>query len=320
MRLSKNLTCLAAVFLVGGLVWGAQDAKSAAPAKSQPTSKSAATKTPAPGQSSAPLSETIKGEVKEQLDIQKPPPSIDLDVKEIIESGTAQTDHVMQETRPIPSEEDFQHYSVIDSNQVLRPWKSLIPEPPLVSFKPGLAKVASKRWEFRVSDQTGENVKIIQGKGVPPREINWDGRNERGEYIAVGTLYSYQFLTFDEHENVHTFPGDPFQLDALMFKQKRKLCIEFSNEKLFVAGTADLKPNIQSLWDRAIDVIRENSNQPLTVEMYVENTRAPIEEERRQKIINMISDATNIPGVDIRHKIEKLSDRGNVTRLVLNQK
>jgi len=316
MRLHRNFNIFALVVLGGVVAWGAQGKKKAEPAKAPAQSN----KAPAQGESNAPLSETIKGEVKEKLEIQKPPPSIDLDVKEIIESGTAQTDHVLQETRPIPSDEDFAHYANLDSNQIIRPWKPVIPEPPLVTFKPGLSNIASKKWEFQVSDQSGEKVKVIQGKGVPPHEISWDGRNERGEYIAVGTLYSYQFLTFDEHGNVHTFPGEPFQLDALMYKQKNRLCIEFGNDKLFQEGTADLKPSIQGLWDRAIDVIRENSNQPLTVEIYAENTKAPVAEERRQKIINLISDATNIPSVDIRHEVDKISDRGNVTRLVMNQK
>jgi flagellar motor protein MotB len=268
--------------------------------------------------SSQPMSETVKGQVKEQLDIQKPPPEINLDIQDIIESGTAQTDHVLQEAKPIPSAEDFDHYLTIGSNQVLNPANPLIPEPPLVTFYPGLSKVASKRWEFRVSDQNGEMIKAIQGKGVPPRKIEWNGVNEHGEYITVGTLYSYQFVTFDEHDNSHTFPGDSFQLDALMYPQKGKTYIEFSTERMFQSGTAVVRPAMQGLWARAIDVIRENSNHPLTIEVYADDEKSPLAEERRQAAVDMVSDATNIPAVDIRHKVEKATDRGNVLRLVLN--
>lgn len=270
--------------------------------------------------SSEPLSETVKGQIKEQLEIQKPPPSIDLDINDIIESGTAQTEHVLQEAKPIPSAEDFDHYMSIDSNQVLRPWMPLIPEPPLVTFYPGLSNVSSARWEFRVSDQSGEMIKAIKGKGVPPRQIEWNGLNERGQYISVGTLYSYQFVTFDEHENASTFPGEPFQLDALMYKQKGKIFVEFATKRLFQDDQSAFRPVMKGLWDRAIDVVRENSNKPLIIEVYAESAKSPLAEERRQTAVNSISDATNIPAVDIRHKVDKTSDRGDVLRLVMNAK
>jgi len=268
--------------------------------------------------SDAPLSETIRGEVKEQLDIQKPPPSIDLDSKEFVESGTAQTANVLQEAKPVPSKEDFEYYAKLTSNQTLRPWMPLIPEPPLVTFYPGLVKQESKKWEFRVSDEGGEVVKVIKGKGVPPRNIEWNGLNERGQYITVGTLYSYQFLTFDEHENAHTYPGEPFQLDALMYKQKGKIVVEFSNKRLYQQDTAQFRSNMTGLWERAIDVVRENSNRPLLIEVYADSAKSPLAEERRQVAVLSVSDATNMPAVDIKHAVSKIADRGDVTRLVLN--
>ena len=272
---------------------------------------------PASGQT-APLSETVTGEVKEKLDIRKPPPIIELDTKEIIESGTAQTENVLQEAKPIPSAEDFQYYAKLNSLQVMRPWNPLIPEPPLVRFYPGLSKVAVKQWEFRVSDERGEVVKIIKGRGVPPRKLEWDGLDERGRFITVGTLYSYQFVTFDDHGNAHTFPGEPFQVDALMYRQKGKLVVEFAAKRLFQDDKTDFRPTMQGLWDRAMDVVREHSNKPLTVEVYADSARSPLAEERRQAAVNAISDATNLPAVDIRHKVDKAAERGDVLRLVLN--
>lgn len=274
---------------------------------------------PAAAQNAAaqPLSETVQGEVKEQLDIQKPPPNIELDIKDIVESGTPRTDDVLQETPPIPSKSDFDHYAYLDSKQAMRPWLPLLPQPPLVTFYPGLSDVPAKKWEFRVSDQGGEIVKTIAGKGVPPRQLQWDGRNDRGQFITVGTLYSYQFVTFDEHGNTQTFPGEPFQLDALLYRYKGKLYVEFANQKLFSTDQAAIRPAMEGMWQRAMDVVREYSNKPLTVEVYADSVKNPLAEERRQKLINSISENTNIPSVDIRHKVDKIVDRGDISRLVL---
>lgn len=300
--------------LLAALPLSAADKKPVAkPASSVPTADPAM-------EPNQPLSETVKGEIKEKLEIQKPPPSIELNVKEIIDSGTDRTDEVLQQARPIPSDADFEHYAMLDSKQVLHPWQPLVPEPPLVTFYPGLSKVATKRWEFKVSDQGGEVVKTISGKGVPPRSVQWDGRNERNAFITVGTLYSYQFVTYDEHGNAQTFPGEPFQLDALKYDQKNKVFIEFANDRLFTTDQATINSNMTGLWERALDIIRENSNKPVTVEVYADSVKSPLAEERRQAVINSISDATNIPAVDIRHKVDKVADRGLITRIVMGTK
>ncbi|MFN0118221.1 MAG: hypothetical protein ACKVQC_08045 [Elusimicrobiota bacterium] len=272
---------------------------------------------PAPNE---PMSETIRGEIKEQLDIQKQPPAIELDIKEIVESGTPQTETVLSGSKPIPSKEDFDNFSTIYSQQIIRAWMPLLPEPPLVTFYPGLSKIATKKWEFRVSDETGNIVKTIKGKGIPPRQIEWNGLNERGVYITVGTIYSYQFVTYDDNGNSQTFPGEPFQIDALLYQQKGKIFIEFADKKLFQENSSKIRPEMEGLWERAIDVIRENSNQPLTIEVYAESTKSTLAEERRQVAVNSISDSTNIPAVDIRHKVDKAVERGSILRLVMNKR
>lgn len=265
-----------------------------------------------------PMSETVQGEVKEKLQIQKTTPSIELDVKEIIDSGTPRTDEVLEEAKPVPSDADFDYYAKLDSQQVMHPSLPLLPEPPLVTFYPGLSDVAAKRWEFKVSDEKGNVVVTITGKGAPPRKFDWSGQDEKGAYVTVGTLYSYQFVTYDDHGNAHTFPGDPFRLDALMYTQKGRICIEFANNALFEADEAKIQPGMRGLWERAIDVIREHSNKPLLVEEYSDTVKSPLAEQRRQAAVNSISDATNLPAVDIRHSVEKIADRGDITRLVLN--
>src|SRR5712672_3465715 len=94
--------------------------KKSAPPKAAPAAQEQGT-----GAQDAPMSETIKGEVKDQLEIQKPPPSIELESGEFVESGTAQTESVLQEAKPVPSKEDFENYAKLTSNQVLRPWMPL---------------------------------------------------------------------------------------------------------------------------------------------------------------------------------------------------
>jgi len=268
--------------------------------------------------SQQPMTETVEGEVREKLTIQKKPPKIELTPADLVESGTLQTDNVLQQTKPVPSESDYAMLaSTFNFTQILDPANPLLPEPPLINFQTGLANAAAKHWEFRVSDDKGEVVKSITGKGNPPRTIVWDGRTNRGPYITIGTLYSYQFLTYDEFNNVNTYPGEPFQLDALMYQEKGKIHIEISNKKLFKEDDGSLNPGMKGLWDRAMDVVREHSNGPISVEIDVEKTTTGIAELKRQNIVNAIASATSILSAEIRHRVDKISERGDVTQLIL---
>jgi len=269
---------------------------------------------------SEPLAETIEGEIKEKLDIKKPPPEILLKLPTLIQSDTDQTAKVLEEANPIPSDADFDHYARLDSKQVLKAWTPLIPEPPLVTFYPGLSKIATKRWEFRVSDQNGTLIKVIKGKGVPPRRVDWDGRDKRGRIITVGTLYSYQFITFDEHGNSHTFPGEPFHLDALKYEEKGKIYLEFSNNRLFQEDEAVLRPEMAGFWERALDEVRKYSNKPITVEVHSRRVQSPLASERKNWAVQSLSNGTNLPTEDIRHSVEKMQARGDILRLVMKMR
>ena len=105
-----------------------------------------------------------------------------------------------------------------------------------------------------------------------------------------------------------------------MYKVKGKTVVEFATKRLFMDDQSSFRPLMKGLWERAIDVVRENSNKPLTIEVYADSVKSPLAEGRRQVAVNSISDATNIPSVDIRHKVDKVSDRGDVLRLVLGAK
>jgi hypothetical protein len=54
--------------------------------------------------------------------------------------------------------------------------------------------------------------------------------------------------------------------------------------------------------------------------MYADSVKSPLAEERRQALVDAISNATNIPAVDIRHKVDKIADRGNIVRIVMGTK
>jgi len=46
-------------------------------------------------------------------------------------------------------------------------------------------------WEIQILDMSGINFRTIEGKGVLPETVEWDGRDENGNVFSVGDVYTY---------------------------------------------------------------------------------------------------------------------------------
>jgi outer membrane protein OmpA-like peptidoglycan-associated protein len=80
--------------------------------------------------------------------------------------------------------------------------------PQMADFKAGTIKQATfdirpqarteiKNWTLEITDPRGNVIKTITGLGVPPKQIVWDGRDERGNIVLGGVGSNYNFRTVD---------------------------------------------------------------------------------------------------------------------------
>ena len=76
-----------------------------------------------------------------------------------------------------------------------------------------------------------------------------------------------------------------------------------------------LEPGVMTLY--AVSE-KDNPTHITILEIYADSVKSPLAEERRQAAVNSISDTVNMPAVDIRHTVNKISDRGDIIRLVMN--
>lgn len=53
-------------------------------------------------------------------------------------------------------------------------------------------------WELRIVDDEGKVVKKISGKGRPPKNLKWEGKNDLGETVDMGLGASYVLRTEDD--------------------------------------------------------------------------------------------------------------------------
>jgi hypothetical protein len=93
-----------------------------------------------------------------------------------------------------------------------RPWLNTFSTDAVARFRPRLEGV--DRWRLLVADSKGDTVASFEGNGKPPKEIAWDGRSLKGDYVAPGLVYSYVLEAYDRAGNKRNFVGEGFDLPA----------------------------------------------------------------------------------------------------------
>lgn len=93
-----------------------------------------------------------------------------------------------------------------------RPWIDRFVSNGVARFRPNVEGV--DRWQLVVADSRGNTVATFKGKGKPPKEIVWDGRDVGGRAVMPGLTYSYVLEAYDEAGNKRNFVGDGFELPA----------------------------------------------------------------------------------------------------------
>ncbi|HJT25395.1 MAG TPA: PorV/PorQ family protein, partial [bacterium] len=59
------------------------------------------------------------------------------------------------------------------------------------------ARTDIKNWTLEITDPKGNVIRSYSGKGVPPRQIAWDGKDSNGNVVAGGIFANYNLRTVD---------------------------------------------------------------------------------------------------------------------------
>jgi flagellar motor protein MotB len=257
----------------------------------------------------------VTGQARDKVIIQKLEPEIKIDPKDLVDSVTDKTEKLLDKAKPVPAEEDFQQFNRLTSAQTARPWLPDFSEPPLINFLPAPSPTTVVSWRLEVTDEKGEIIQTLSGKGNPVREILWDGLDRTGKIIKVASAYSYRFVTVDEFKNAHTTIGKAFTLRHLKYREKGALCLEISNDLLF-NGEA-LRPEGIPFLEKAMDVLREYSKYPFAVEFHTDNPKGDLVKKRQRQVTERMAKEMLMLPEDVRYTYPKIQSRGDVTRFVI---
>jgi outer membrane protein OmpA-like peptidoglycan-associated protein len=93
-------------------------------------------------------------------------------------------------------------------------------KPQIVDYQTGTLKQATfdlkmqartdiKNWTLDIKDPDGNVLRTYVGKGLPPRQIAWDGKDSNGNVVSGGIFANYNFRTVDTRGQQEVVSSDP---------------------------------------------------------------------------------------------------------------
>ncbi len=216
---------IAALLLAAGPAWGTAVPGKAGAAKT-PERVSGGDDTPVPGGKPAKKdltleggtpgtvfhTLTVEGEDRIHLDIQRPALKLDLDPASAPGLDLGGAADVLDRTVPDLDRALLDAVPQTPSERTARTWLDGYETGPVARFRPDVTDVAT--WTLTVTDARGRTAARFQGKGRPPKEIDWDGRDPQGAAAVPGLTYSYVLEARDRAGNKRHFVGDGFEVPA----------------------------------------------------------------------------------------------------------
>jgi outer membrane protein OmpA-like peptidoglycan-associated protein len=128
----------------------------------------------------------------------------------------------------------------------------------------------------------------FEGKGVPPAEIHWDGRNPRGELVQSASDYRFTFTVADIHGNASTLEGI-IQTDILVIREGNRLraqvpSIVFApNAGDFHGLSGDVMESNNRILRRIAQVLNKFSAYKVIIEGHANPTVRTVREAAREE-------------------------------------
>jgi hypothetical protein len=166
---------------------------------------------------------TIEGENRVQVHFERPELVVDLDPSQAPGLTWGSSMDILNRTVPDLTTPLLASSAHLRSPYRIRPWLTAYRTGPVATFRSDLKKV--HRWTLLVVDSRGREIVQFAGKKNPPRELEWDGRQQDGTLALPGLTYSYVLEAYDKAGNKRRFVGDGFELEA--YRRERDDTQEF---------------------------------------------------------------------------------------------
>ena len=236
--------------------------------------------------------EVIKGEYLGKIDEKKPPSELKYDIFEVIKPFGREGSNIYDMELQVHSEISSTPLPILASSQIRKPWLGNILTPPITISNISVEKNV-KQWELVITDAIGGVFRTFAGMGNPPRAIEWDGRDSKGNMIDLGKNYSY-YLRVVDYEDKSSFQlGKKVSVPALYWKEELNSVVRLDGRIVFEQNSSRISESGKDLLEEAADYVRKDINKRLRVIVFSQNENLAM--ERTKRIANFLLDRVILP-------------------------
>ncbi|TAL35968.1 MAG: hypothetical protein EPN93_09215 [Spirochaetes bacterium] len=162
-------------------------------------------------------------------------------------------------------------------------------------LRPGLQdETGIDDWRITIFSAANEPFKQFRGKGIPAREIVWDGLSEKNEVLESAVDYFIEFEAVDLAGNRARAPRLKLPVDVLVMVTERGLKIRISNIE-FAFDSAGLTPGARPILNRVVDILEKYENYFVLVEGHTddigeEEYNIRLSEDRAKSVMDYLVD------------------------------
>lgn len=279
----------------------------------------------------APLDMTVKGEIKDKLNIERVLVPTDVAIKDVIPfSRLGQTDWMLTEELGYMDEEKQVALMDVHSPKTFRPSMIEFPRPPFFvqAYPPPPVPVVIDRspnapppagenetWTFIVVDQNNKLLKKIEGNTIPVEPIQWDGMTGSEFSLRTDEIYSSLLVIQETPDVSRTIVGDPIWLPALRYIRGNSIVFEFSNKRVYNDNKATFSSALQVLVDQLMNEFRKYEGAPFSIS--IADKDLELSQRRVQLWKKALQDNLLKPMDQFDVKVAMPTDRGSITQIVL---
>ncbi|MCG3205247.1 MAG: hypothetical protein KCHDKBKB_01966 [Elusimicrobia bacterium] len=279
----------------------------------------------------APLDMTVKGEIKDKINIERVSAPTDVALKDVIPfSRLGQTDWMLTEELGYMDEEKQVALMDVHSPKTFRPSMIEFPKPPFFvqAYPPPRVPIIVDRspnappprgenetWTFLVVDQSNQLLKKLEGNTAPVEPIQWDGVTNGQFVLRTDEIYSSVLVIQETPEVSRTIVGDPIWLPALRYIRGNSIVFEFSNKRVYNDNKASFASALQVLVDQLMNELRKYEGAPFSVT--IADRDLDLAQRRSQLWKKVLQENLLKPADQFSVKVTMPTDRGSVTQIVL---
>jgi hypothetical protein len=220
----------------------------------------------------------VKGTYKGKIEEDKPVTAPKFDIYGVVDAY-AGSGYIYDKDLLVRSDIATTPPPSLSSTQLRSPWLRTILKGRIAIFHPQYGQ-SVERWELVISTPRGEVFRRFEGKGSPPKQLDWDGRGDNGAILDVGATYSYSAFAWDKAGNKSQVVGQPLRISGLLYHEGGTWVIAVRGDDIFPAGKAALYEGGLSLLQEATDLTREKFSDHVSVRVYSDQDALSLDRAR----------------------------------------